>query len=258
MRDTVYLSAGHFLEDREEAEKKLAEAKKALEDAEEELKAKTDAEDKARKALTSFKETVSPDVERLEKELAELEAQANRPDEAAEKRIVELAAKRETEIEKQREARSKLNDIEQNRKCQSKIRELQEKEKELSATFTALTKQLWLCDQYSRCLTDYIDRKVADKFKMARFVMFRDNITNDGAKECCEVQLHGTPYHDLCQTEQMHVGLDIIQTLCRYYGLTMPVLIDRSESFITLPETDMQIIRLIVSAEDKELRVEKA
>lgn len=88
--------------------------------------------------------------------------------------------------------------------------------------------------------------------------MFKDNVSNDGAKECCEVQMHGTPYHDLCQTEQMHVGLDIIQTLCRYYKLTMPVLIDRSESFITLPETDMQIIRLIVSADDKTLRLEKA
>ena len=241
-----------------EAEKKLAEAKKALEDAEKELNEKTETADKAMNAFTSLKEPASPDVVILEKELAELEAQANRPDESAEKRIAELAAKRETEIEKTREAQSKLNDIEQNRKCQLKILELQQKETELSATFTALTKQLWLCDQYSRCLTDYIDRKVGEHFKLARFVMFRDNITNDGAKECCEVQMHGTPYHDLCQTEQMHVGLDIINTLCRYYKMTMPVLIDRAESFIALPETDLQVIRLIVSADDKELRVEKA
>ncbi len=241
-----------------EAEKKLAEAKEAMQAAEDDLNVILDEVKEAQKAIDGFKETVSPEVERLEKELAELEAQANRPDEAAEKRIVELAAKRETKIEKQREARSKLNDIEQNRKCQSKIRELQEKEKELSATFTALTKQLWLCDQYSRCLTNHIDRKVGEHFKLARFVMFKDNISNEGVKECCEVQLHGKPYRDLCQTEQMHVGLDIINTLCRYYKMTMPVLIDRSESFITLPETDMQIIRLIVSADDKELRVEKA
>ena len=241
-----------------EAEKKLAETKEAMQAAEDDLNAILNEVKEAQKAIDGFKETVSSEVELLDKELAELEAQVNRPNETAEKRIAELAAKREVAIEKQREAQGKINDIEQNRKCQSKIRELQEKETELSATFTALTKQLYMCDQYSRCLTEYIDRKVADKFKMARFVMFRDNITNDGAKECCEVQLHGTPYHDLCQTEQMHVGLDIIQTLSRYYGLTMPVLIDRSESFITLPETDMQIIRLVVSADDKELRVEKA
>ena len=245
-------------EAKEVAQQKLTTAVHNRESAVTNLDVKKALEESAKRDLATLPKYVNPDVERLEKELAELEAQANRPDEAAEKRIAELAAKREVAIEKQREAQGKINDIEQNRKCQSKIRELQEKETELSATFTALTKQSFMCDQYSRCLTEYIDRKVGEHFKLARFVMFKDNITNEGAKECCEVQLHGTPYHDLCQTEQMHVGLDIIQTLSRYYGLTMPVLIDRSESFVTLPETDMQIIRLIVSADDKELRVEKA
>ena len=245
-------------EAKEVAQQKLTTAAHNRESAVTNLDVKKALEESAKRDLATLPKYVNPDVERLEKELAELEAQANRPDEATEKRIVELAAKRETKIEKQREARSKLNDIEHNRTCQSKIRELQEKEKELSATFTALTKQLWLCDQYSRCLTDHIDRKVGEHFALARFVMFKDNISNEGVKECCEVQLHGKPYRDLCQTEQMHVGLDIINTLCRYYKMTMPVLIDRSESFITLPETDMQIIRLIVSADDKELRVEKA
>lgn len=241
-----------------EAEKKLAEAKQGKQAAEEEMMAKMDAEKKAKEAFAGYNGTILPEHEELEKKLAELEAQINQPDEAFTKRMTELEGAKLAKIQKQRNAEANLNDIAQNRKHQARINELQEKETELSATYTSLQRQSFLCDQYSRCLTDYIDRKVADKFKMARFVMFRDNITNDGAKECCEVQLHGTPYHDLCQTEQMHVGLDIINTLCRYYKMTMPVLIDRSESFITLPETDMQIIRLIVSADDKELRVEKA
>lgn len=245
-------------EKKAEAEKQLSMATVMRTELAQKLDVARKNEEACKTNYSNFVPVVSPDIERLEKELAELEAQVNRPDETAEKRIAELAAKREVAIEKRREAQGKINDIEQNRKCQSKIRELQEKETELSATFTALTKQLYMCDQYSRCLTEYIDRKVGEHFKLARFVMFKDNITNEGAKECCEVQLHGTPYHDLCQTEQMHVGLDIIQTLCRYYKMTMPVLIDRSESFITLPETDMQIIRLVVSADDKELRVEKA
>ena len=241
-----------------EAEKKLAEAKEAMQAAEDDLNAILDEVKEAQKAIDGFKETVSPEVERLEKELAELEKQSNLPDEAVTKRIAELEAKQQEAEKRMAEAQEKLNEIEQSMKHQARIRELQEKEKELSATFTALTKQLWLCDQYSRCLTDHIDRKVGEHFHLARFVMFKDNISNEGVKECCEVQLHGKPYRDLCQTEQMHVGLDIINTLCRYYKMTMPVLIDRSESFITLPETDMQIIRLIVSADDKELRVEKA
>lgn len=245
-------------EKKAEAEKQLSMATVMRTELAQKLDVARKNEEACKTNYSNFVPVVSPDIERLEKELAELESQANKPDEAAEKHIAELEEKQKNNADKRQDAQSKLNDIEQNMKHSARIRELQEKETELSATFTALTRQMYLCDQYSRCLTDYIDNKVSEHFKLARFVMFKDNITNEGAKECCEVQLHGTPYHDLCQTEQMHVGLDIIQTLSRYYGLTMPVLIDRSESFVTLPETDMQVIRLIVSAEDKELRVEKA
>lgn len=240
------------------AEADLDAAQKERDRQAEHLQTARQHEEACKTSLAQFVPVVSPLTESLEKELAELVKQESRPDEDASRRIAELETKRNEAQEKRNEVQKKLNEIELNRKHQARIQELRDKEAELSTLFTTLTKQSYLCDQYSRCLTAYIDRKVGEHFKLARFVLFKDNISNEGVKECCEVQMHGTPYHDLCQTEQMHVGLDIIQTLCKYYNITMPVLIDRSESFITLPETDMQIIRLIVSADDKKLRVEKA
>ena len=240
------------------AEEDLAAARKMRNQLEEKLKTARMDEEVCEANIAKFVPVVSPDIAALEKELAELNARTGQPDKAAEQEIEKLEAQRQAMIATQKEAQDRLNEIEQNRKHEERIRELQKQEKDLSAKFTELKRQEFLCDQFSRALTEYIDRKIGEHFKLARFVMFRDNITNEGAKECCEVQLHGTGYHDLCQTEQMHVGLDIIQTLCKYYHLTMPVLIDRSESFVTLPETDMQIIRLIVSANDKKLRLEKA
>lgn len=240
------------------AEANLAAAQKEREIQAELLQTARQNENACKTNLAQFVPEVSELTKALERELAVLERKESHPDEVATQRIAELEQRKEDADKKRREANEKLNDIGLNMKHQARIQELREKETELSTLFTTLTKQSYLCDQYSRCLTAYIDRKVGEHFKLARFVLFKDNISNEGVKECCEVQLHGTPYHDLCQTEQMHVGLDIIQTLCKYYNLTMPVLIDRSESFITLPETDMQIIRLIVSADDKKLRVEKA
>lgn len=245
-------------EAKNEAKQKLDEAVRNRANAVTDLNIKMDREKAAIRERDSFNGVIFPEVERLEKMLAELEKQEKRPDEAVKKRIEHLEAKRQALIVSRNETQKKWNDIEQNRKHLARIEELRKKEAELSITYAELKKQSYLCDQYSRCLTSYIDRKVGEHFQLARFVLFKDNISNEGVKECCEVQLHGTPYHDLCQTEQLHVGLDIINTLCRYYKMTMPVLIDRSESFVTLPETDMQIIRLIVSADDQELRVEKA
>jgi len=240
------------------AEANLAAAQKEREIQAELLQTARQNENACKTNLAQFVPEVSELTKALERELAVLERKESHPDEVATQRIAELEQRKEDADKKRREANEKLNDIGLNMKHQARIQELREKETELSTLFTTLTKQSYLCDQYSRCLTAYIDRKVGEHFKLARFVLFKDNISNEGVKECCEVQLHGTPYHDLCQTEQMHVGLDIIQTLCKYYNLTMPVLIDRSESFVTLPETDMQIIRLIVSANDKKLRLEKA
>ena len=245
-------------EAKQKAETHLEESKKALQEEENNLNALREEERKANEAVSTFSDAVSAGISQLEKALAELNAQANQPDEAAEKRIAELASQRETVIEKQREAQNKLNDIEQNRKCQERIREQQEKEAELSATYTSLQRQAYLCDRYRRCLTDYIDRKVADKFKLARFTFFRDNITNDGVKECCEVVIDGVPYHDINNAKKINIGLDIINTLCKYYNVSVPVFVDNAEGVTQLIETDLQIIRLIVSAEDKTLRVEKA
>ncbi len=246
---------------KEETEQKIKEAKQSYEALSAELEQAKANVNSIEKRLNTFRNNIteaSPTILQTEAELAEVEAAINKPQDNSWEEFIRIRQAERQEAEaKRQEAQARLNDITGNMAHQARIRELQEKETELSATFTALTKQSFMCDQYSRCLTEYIDRKVGEHFKLARFVMFKDNITNEGAKECCEVQLHGTPYHDLCQTEQMHVGLDIIQTLSRYYGLTMPVLIDRSESFVSLPKTDMQIIRLVVSADDKTLRVEK-
>lgn len=245
-------------EAKQKAETLLEESKKALQEEENNLNALREEERKAKEAVSTFSDAVSAGISQLEKELAELNAQERRPDEAVERRIAELASQRETVMEKQREAQNKLNDIEQNRKCQARIREQQEKEAELSATYTSLQRQAYLCDQYSRCLTEYIDRKVADKFKLARFTFFKDNITNDGVKECCEVVIDGVPYHDINNAKKINIGLDIINTLCGYYNVSVPVFIDNAEGVTQLIDTDLQIIRLVVSADDKTLRVEKA
>lgn len=245
-------------EAKQKAEAALADARVKLDSEETWLNDIQLAELAAKKAIAGYMDVVSPDIAKLETELAGLEAQINQPDEAAEKRIAELTSQRETVMEKQREAQNKLNDIEQNRKCQERIREQQEKEAELSATYTSLQRQAYLCDRYSRCLTDYIDRKVADKFKLARFTFFRDNITNDGVKECCEVVIDGVPYHDINNAKKINIGLDIINTLCKYYNVSVPVFVDNAEGVTRLIDTDLQIIRLVVSPEDKTLRVEKA
>ena len=244
-----------------ETERKIEEARKsydALSAELEQAKANVNSIEERLKIFRNDIRETSPAILKAEAELAEVEAAINKPQENDWEEFIRIRqAKRQEAEARRQEAQAKLNEITGNMAHQARIRELHEKETQLSANYTMLKKQEFLCDEYNRKVTDYIDSKIADKFKLARFVMFKDNITNDGAKECCEVQVNGVPYHDINKTMKLNIGLDIIQTLCSYYSLTMPVFIDNAESYVSLLPTSLQIIRLVVSADDKTLRVEK-
>ena len=245
---------------KEEAEQKLEEAKKQFAELEAELAKANEKTVQTTNKLEEHKKTlqeITPEVYKLNCQLDEVTQQILNPDKSVEEIIENREAQRQAAEEKRQEAQAKLNDIEQNRKHQARIMELHERETELSNTYTTLKRQEWLCDEYNRKVTDYINQKIADKFKMARFVMFKDNITNDGAKECCEVQVNGVPYHDINKTMKLNIGLDIIQALSNFYLVSMPVFIDNAESYVELLPTNSQIIRLVVSAADKTLRIEK-
>ena len=53
------------------------------------------------------------------------------------------------------------------------------------------------------------------------------------------------------------MGLEIIKALTDEYHVTAPIFIDNAESVVKLVDMPSQLIRLIVSENDKTLRVEK-
>jgi hypothetical protein len=53
-------------------------------------------------------------------------------------------------------------------------------------------------------------------------------------------------------------GLDVIRTLQKHYGIAPPVVIDNRESCTEIPAMDCQIVNLIVSPQDKTLRIERS
>ena len=78
---------------------------------------------------------------------------------------------------------------------------------------------------------------------------------NGEEAECCDV-VYPNGSTNLSTGERLQTGIDIINTLSKYYGVSAPIWIDNAEG-VTLPvETDAQIIRLIVSDKDEKLRVE--
>jgi DNA repair exonuclease SbcCD ATPase subunit len=155
------------------------------------------------------------------------------------------------------ELQSKLNDIEQYEKAQERIEELKAKEKELAAEYSKMEEQMYLCEEFTRCKVNMLEEKINDEFDHAHFKLFEEQI-NGGLKEVCQTLYQGVPYGTgLNNGACINVGLDIINTLSKHHQFQAPIFIDNRESVTELIDVNSQLISLIVSKQDKELRVER-
>lgn len=116
-------------------------------------------------------------------------------------------------------------------------------------------KMLYLCDAFIRFKTRFVEETVNGKFAYVRFKLFKEQV-NGGLDECCDVTVNGVPYANLNNGARINAGLDVIATLSRYHGVAVPLFVDNAESVTQLLGVDTQVIRLVVSGEDKKLKVE--
>lgn len=136
----------------------------------------------------------------------------------------------------------------------ARVEELKTEQRTQAAALEEIDRKLAMCEEFTRYRCQFITDSVNSRFKLARFRLFVEQV-NGGVADCCDVMVGGVPYADLNNAMQINVGLDIIGTLSEHYGLRVPLVVDNAESVTRLQEIDTQVIRLVVSEQDKELRV---
>lgn len=136
----------------------------------------------------------------------------------------------------------------------ARVDELKAEQRTQAAALEEIDRKLAMCEDFTRYRCQFITDSVNSRFKLARFRLFVEQV-NGGVADCCDVMVDGVPYADLNNAMQINVGLDIIGTLSEHYGLRVPLVVDNAESVTRLQEIDTQVIRLVVSEQDKELRV---
>lgn len=137
----------------------------------------------------------------------------------------------------------------------SRIKELEDEERIFSQQIAELEGQEFLAEEFIKAKVSMLENKINNTFKYVTFKMFDIQI-NGGITETCQALIKGVPFADANNAAKYNAGIDIINALSKFYGTTAPVFIDNREGIIELIETDSQIINLIVSKEDKVLRVE--
>lgn len=134
-----------------------------------------------------------------------------------------------------------------------RVEELQEDARNAAEKLDAIEAILFLIDEYSRYKTQFVEDSINGMFRIARFRLFREQ-ANGGVEDRCDVVYDGVPYININSGAKINVGIDIINTLSRAYGVTVPLFVDNAESVTNLEKSECQIIRLVVSENDKKLR----
>ena len=193
------------------------------------------------------KKAIQDDISKLTGELFDLQADSSSSLDAIQKEKDEIQA----QIRKHQDTISKENLLDYSRK---RVEELRQDAKTAAEKLEGIEQMLWLIDEYSRYKTRFVEDSINGLFRIARFRLFREQ-ANGGVEERCDVVHEGVPYSGVNNGMKIILGIDIINSLSCAYGVRVPLVIDNAEAVTRLEASATQIVRLVVSDNDKELRV---
>ncbi|KMT62693.1 SMC family protein [Paenilisteria newyorkensis] len=151
--------------------------------------------------------------------------------------------------------RTDLSKFETISNINARIAELKKEQAELAELFNECEKMVFLTNKFTQAKANLLEGRINDKFELVRFKLFR-TLINGGLEECCEATVDGVPYTSGLNTaSRINGGLDIINSLNEHYQVAAPIFIDNRESVTELIKTKSQVISLIVSENDKTLKV---
>lgn len=141
-----------------------------------------------------------------------------------------------------------------------RVGELKQELKHTAEEMEYIEHGIHLCEEFTRTKARMVTDSINEHFKFIRFRLFRNQI-NGGLREVCEPMVENkagewVEYRSANYAAQVNAKLDIVSTLGKHYGVHLPIVMDQGESVTEPLAVDEQLIRLIVSAKDKEIRVE--
>lgn len=207
--------------------------------------------EKAKENDNSFDVTLLPEYNNKIKEIEELEEKVNN---LANGDISYLQNKKEEITEEINKLNKILNERDIQEKTKLRIEELQNEEKDISMKIQELEGEQYALEEFTKTKVELLENAINSKFQIVKFRLF-DTQINGGLIECCDTLVNGVPYSDVNNAHKILAGLDIINTLIKFYNTSAPIFIDNRESINEIYPINTQIISLIVST-DFQLRIE--
>lgn len=226
-------------EDAEAAREKLKEAEAGIE------------------SFPPFEDTA--EFKALQVRITAYEMAASAEDQGKAGEMEEANRRLEACLTKENDIRGQIVQMEAAERQRTRVAELEADEKRLGAEYESLDRGVWLCDEFTKAKVKMLTSRIDSKFSNVRFRLFQEQL-NGGVKDDCEVLIPGdggrmVPYAFANNAARINAGLEIIGVLADHWEMEMPVFIDNAESVTHLARAWTQTIRLVVSEQDKQLRL---
>nr|DAK81836.1 MAG TPA: chromosome partition protein [Caudoviricetes sp.] len=155
------------------------------------------------------------------------------------------------------EIRDTLAKVSLRKEYEAKIANLEAEGKKLAQLIADAEREEYTAAQLSIRKIEECEKRINGLFKHVTFKLFDYTIEDkdkENPTECCVPLIDGVPFTVANTAKQVNAGIEIINALSRFYGVSAPIFIDNRESVQSLIDTDSQIINLVVSS-DKELTI---
>lgn len=166
-----------------------------------------------------------------------------------------LCSRRNELTEQKSEIQNRLGVKVSIERAEGEIASLEAQGKELAQQLADAERQEYVMAAFNRKRITECESRINALFRHVTFRLF-DYTIEDSAKEnpveTCIPLVNGVPFAVANTADQVNAGLDIINALCRFYGVTAPIFIDGRESVNEIIPTESQVINLVVT-NDKEL-----
>lgn len=192
------------------------------------------------------------EYQQVVKELADLQAELDKPSETEEtsKMLTELEKEREPIGIRYNEVLELLGKKEAFDRITARIAEINEDKLTYRAQLDELDKQLDVVREYNQKADQLLEDRVNEHFRFVKWSMFKTNLKGE-REATCECYHDGVPYRRLNTAAKVNAGIDIAYTFAKYNEIEVPMLLDECESVNHPICRGGQQIRMVVTTDDE-------
>lgn len=194
------------------------------------------------------------EYQQVVKELADLQAELDKPSETSSEETVKMLAELEKEREpigiRYNEVLESLGTKESFDRITARIAEINEDKANYQTQLDELDEKLDIASEYNQKACQLLEDRVNEHFSFVKWSMFKTNLKGE-RETTCECYHDGVPYRRLNTAAKVNAGIDIAYTFAKYNEIEVPMLLDECESVNHPICRGGQQIRFIVTTDDE-------